>query len=180
MISFPDMACHAARYHNHYLSAGVKTNLESSTPLGEVPGLLGEQDLELGDFSLVSGAMLFGEVGGQVYKSAGDDDDGENIEHTFETGLDLDPGIYLTLNEIYLDMDTTATEQSVTVTPIHSDHGERPQESQPKSVDLKTTGPKRSHHRITARRHGIKLSGSNTEQLEYSGARYHAAPRGLR
>jgi hypothetical protein len=180
MISFPDMACHAARYHNHYLSAGIKTNIETSTPLGEVPGVLGEQDLELGEFSLVSGAMLFGEIGGQVYKSSGDDDDGEAITHNFETGLDLDPGIYMTLNEIYLDMETPASEQSVTVTPIHSDHGEKPVGKQPKTVALKTTGPKRSQHRITARRHGIQLSGSNTEQLEYAGARYHASPRGLK
>jgi hypothetical protein len=180
MISFPDMACHAARYNNHYLSAGIKTNIEASTPLGDVPGNLGDQDLELGDFSLVSGAILFGEVGGQVYKSAGNDDDGEMINHSFQTGLDLDTGKYMTLQEIYVDMETTASEQSVTVTPIHSDHGERPQGTQPKVVNLKTTGVKRSHHRITARRHGIKLSGSNDEQLEYAGARYHAAERGLR
>jgi hypothetical protein len=180
MISFPDMACHAARYHNHYLSAGIKTNIETSTPLGEVPGVLGDQDLELGDFSLVSGALIFGEIGGQVYKSSGDDDDGEAINHSFETGLDLDPGIYLTLNEIYVDMETPASDQEITVTPTHSDHGERPVGEQPKVVQLKTTGVKRSQHRITARRHGIQLSGSNTEQLEYAGARYHAAPRGLR
>lgn len=180
MISFPDMAVHAARYHNHKLSAGIKTNVEASTPLGDVPGNLGEQDLELGEFSLVSGALLFGETGGQVFKAAGNDDNGSAIQHSFETGLDLDPGIYLTLQEVYLDTEVPASSQNITVTPLVSSQGEAPVENQPKTIDLATTGPKRTHHRITGRRFGLKVSGSATEELEYSGARYHASPRGLR
>lgn len=180
MISFPDMAVHAARYPNHYLSAGIKTNLEASIPLGSVPGNLGDQDLELGEFSTVSGAMLFGEVGGQVYQVLGDDDAGEPIQHYFSTGLDLDPGVYMTLNEIFLDTEIPASAQSVTVTPLHSSQGEAPVEEQSKVVALKTNAPKRSHHRLTARRFGLKISGTTTEQLEYAGARYHASIRGLR
>jgi hypothetical protein len=180
MISFPDMACHAARYHNHYLSAGIKTNIEASTALGDVPGNLGAQDLQLGDFSLVSGAMLFGEIGGQVYKASGETDDGQSINHSFETGLDIDPGIYLTLNEIYLDTEVPAGAQNITVTPLVSNQGEAPTETQPKTVNISTTGVKRTHHRITGRRFGLKLSGTNDEQIEYAGARYHASPRGLR
>lgn len=180
MISFPDMACHAARYHNNYLSSGIKTNIETSTSLGNVPGVLGDQDLQLGDFSLVSGAMLFGDTGGQVYKASGETDDGESIQHSFQTGLDLDPGIFLTLSEIYLDTEIPAGDQNITVTPLVSNEGESPQETQPKTVNITTAGPKRTHHRITARRFGLKLSGTNDEQIEYAGARYHAAPRGLR
>ena len=180
MISFPSMACHAARFHNHYLSAGIKTNIEASTILGNVPGNLGDQDLQLGDFSLVSGALLFGETGGQVYKSSGETDDGESIQHEFKTGLDLDPGIWLTLNEIYIDADIPASSQSITVTPLVSNEGEAPAEVQPKTVDLATTGPKRTHHRVTGRRFGLKVAGTNDEQIEIAGARYHASPRGLR
>jgi hypothetical protein len=180
MISFPDMAVHAARYSAHYFSAGIKTELEASVPLISVPGNLGDQDLELGEFSTVSGAMLFGEVGGQVYQVLGDDDAGTAIQHHFSTGLDLDPGVYMTLQEIFLDTEIPASAQSVTVTPLISSHGETPQEEQPKVVALQTTGPKRSHHRLTARRFGLKISGSTTEQIEYAGARYHAAARGLK
>ena len=188
VISFPELNLEPVRWHpsdtfpNRAMSAGLRTNIVSAVTIGELVGTIGEQEVDIGDYTMAIGRFLLGEASGQAYEIVGDDDDGDSIQHYFATGLENggDPRSFKTIHEVDVQIRPTDSAQSIEVQIAHSDFGEDPKLTDGKTINLQNTARKRIQHRITARNFGLRISGEASEVLDYTMASIAVSKRGNR
>lgn len=169
------------------VSAGIKALLPGGVTIGQLVGpapygpTVGDMTLTLGEYDPLGQILIFGDVGGQVYKESGTTDAGSNIPAFFTTGLsDLgDSTRFKTLYELE-HLFLAGGAQNVDIRLISSNYGEDTTDGATQTLDVGNPGPYSTGHREAAKRFGLEIEVAATQSIQWDGADAHFVFQGDR
>lgn len=184
IVQMSDLSLWPLRFHNHEFCAGCVGRIVSSIPYRDVIGSYGDQTVSYSDFDQVRNRLIMLDSTGTLFEFNGLDDNGNAVQHKFETGLRYagDPRQkFIIRGANHLFEPTIQSGQQVNIRFGASQYGEERNFETAKTLDLGGTNFKaETHHKLRGSMFSLEVSGTASAQLEYRGTQVIADPMGFR
>ena len=181
VIDFDTKAFHYFVFDNHTITAGYPGILTDAMPIGDFP-IINNISLTFGEMDRGTSGILLGDSGGQVYHNAGLTDDGNGIQHYFETGTRFmgETRRYGMMHSSDHLFALSSASQNISVQFGVSNYGEAPNYESAQTIDIGADGPYWLEHRVPGRMYSIRMSGTSSYETYWLGSEISATELGLR
>lgn len=180
VVNMSNGALWPMRWTNRKFSASAKLAVPTAPSIDSLTGAIDGMTRAIDTLGTETRLMLLGDTGGQIYQLAGHDDDGDEIEASFETGLSDLGANFASLQEIDYQFARAERPQEVAVRIGAANYGEDRVLGAEQTFDIGEPGPYHTGHRVSARGISLAMTVSATERVEFLGARAGVVVRGAR